>query len=169
MTSQSPQLCESRVCILKNLWNLKSMPFSVTSVCLVCVCVCVWERELGGEWNVCVGTQFMMDEKIKSSFPFFFHSTGKGFMCSTSCFLVLCWYWVTKSCLTLCNPMDCSTPGSPVLHYLPKFAQIHVHWVGDTILPSHPWLSSSPFAFNLSQHQSLLQWVSSPHQVAKVL
>ena len=51
--------------------------------------------------------------------------------------------------------MDCSMPGSPVLHYLPEFAQIHVRWVGDAIQPSHPLLPPSPFAFNLSQHQSL--------------
>ena len=56
---------------------------------------------------------------------------------------------VTKSCLTLCNPMDCSTPGFPVLHHLLEFAQIHVHWVGGAIQPSHPLLPSCPFAFNL--------------------
>ena len=60
---------------------------------------------------------------------------------------------VTKSCLTLCSPMDCSTPGFPVLHCLPKFAQTHVHRVGDAIQPSHPLSSPSP-AFNLSQHRS---------------
>ena len=49
------------------------------------------------------------------------------------------------SCVQLCDPMDCSTPGSPVLHYLPEFAQIHVHWVGDAIQPSHPLSSPSPF------------------------
>ena len=54
--------------------------------------------------------------------------------------------------------MDCSTPGFPVLHYLPKFAQTHVHWVGDAIQPSHPLLPPSP-ALNLSQHQGLFQWV----------
>ena len=48
--------------------------------------------------------------------------------------------------------MDCNTSGSSVLHYLPEFAQIHVHWVGDAIQPPHPLLPSS-FAFNLSQHQ----------------
>ena len=63
--------------------------------------------------------------------------------------------------------MDCSMPGFPVLHHLPKFAQIHVH--GDAIQPSHPLSSPSPPAFNLSQHQGLVQWVSSLHQVAKVL
>ena len=73
------------------------------------------------------------------------------------------------SCVQLCNPLDCSTPGFPVLHYLPEFAQTHVHWVGDAIQPSHPLLSSSPFGFNLSQHQGLFQWVGSLHQVAKVL
>ena len=65
--------------------------------------------------------------------------------------------------------MDCSTPGFPVLHHLPKFAQTHVHWVGDAIQPSQPLLSPSPPALNLSQHQGLFQWVCSSHQVAKVL
>ena len=76
---------------------------------------------------------------------------------------------VTKSCPALCNPMDCSTPGFPLLHHLSEFAQTHVHWVGDAIQPSHPLSSPSPPALNLSQHQGLFQWVSSSHQVAKVL
>ena len=62
---------------------------------------------------------------------------------------------VTKSCLTLCDPMNCSTPGFPVLHYLPEFAQSHVHWVGDAIQPCHPLLPPSALALNLSQHQGL--------------
>ena len=66
----------------------------------------------------------------------------------------------------LCNPMDCSTPGFPVLHYLPELAQSHVHRVADAIQPSHPLSSLSP-AFNLSQHQGPFQWVGSSHQVAK--
>ena len=70
--------------------------------------------------------------------------------------------------LTLCDPMDCSTPGLPVHHRLSEFAQAHVHRVGDAIQPSHPLLPPSP-AFNLSQHQGIFQWVSSSHQVAKVL
>ena len=65
--------------------------------------------------------------------------------------------------------MDCSTPGFPVHHQLPEFAQIHVYRVGDAIQPSHPLSSPSPPAFSLSQHQGLFQWVSSSHQVAKVL
>ena len=76
---------------------------------------------------------------------------------------------VAQSCLTLWDPMDCSTPGFPVLHYLPEFAQTDVHWVGDAIQPSHPLSAPSPPAFNLSQHQDLFQWVSSLHQVVKVL
>ena len=65
--------------------------------------------------------------------------------------------------------MDCSTPGLPIHHQLLEFTHTHVHWVGDAIQPSHPLLSPSPPAFNLSQHQGLFKWVSSSHQVAKVL
>ena len=73
------------------------------------------------------------------------------------------------SCVQLCNPTDCSTPGFPVHHQLLELTQTHVHWVGDAIQPSHPLSSPSPPTFNLSQHQGLFQWVSSSHQVAKVL
>ena len=76
---------------------------------------------------------------------------------------------VAQSFLTLCNPMDCSTPGLPVHHQLPELTETHVHWVGDAIQPSHPLLSPSPPAFNLFQHQGLFKWVSSLHQGAKVL
>ena len=76
---------------------------------------------------------------------------------------------VTQSCPTLCDPMNCSMPGLPVHHQLPEFTQTHAHWVDDVIQPSHPLLSPSPPAFNLSQHEGLFQWVSSEHQVAKVL
>ena len=62
---------------------------------------------------------------------------------------------VAKSRLTLCNPMDCSTPGFPVLCFLPEFAQVHVHWVNDAIQSSHPLSLPSPLALNLSQHQGL--------------
>ena len=68
----------------------------------------------------------------------------------------------------LCISVDCSMPGFPVLHHLPEFAQIHVHWISDAIQPSHP-LPPLSLAFSLSQHQGLFQWVSSSHQVAKVL
>ena len=65
--------------------------------------------------------------------------------------------------------MDCSTPDFPVLHYLSEFTQTHVHWVGDAVQPSHPLSSPSPPALSLPQYQGLFQWVSSSHQVAKVL
>ena len=76
---------------------------------------------------------------------------------------------VTQSCPTLCDPMDCSTLGFPVHHQLPELIQTHVHWVGNVIQPSYPLSSPSPLAFNLSQHQCLFKWVSTSHQVAKVL
>ena len=76
---------------------------------------------------------------------------------------------VTQSCPTLCDPMNRSTPGLPVHHQLPEFTQIHVHRVGDAIQPSHPLSSPSPPAPNASQDQGLFQWVSSWHEVAKLL
>ena len=76
---------------------------------------------------------------------------------------------VAKSFLILCDPIDCSMPGFPVLHSLLELAQTHVHWVGNAIQPSHPPLPPSPLALNLSQHQGLFLWGSSSHQVAKVL
>ena len=76
---------------------------------------------------------------------------------------------VTQSCLTLCDPMNHSTPGLSVYHQLPEFTQTHVHRVNDAIKPSHPLSSPFPLAPNLSQPHSLFQWVNSSHEVAKVL
>ena len=76
---------------------------------------------------------------------------------------------VAQSCLTLCNPMNRSTPGLPVHHQLPESTQTHVHWVSDAIQPSSPLSSPSPPALNIFQHQGLFWWVHSSHQVAKVL
>ena len=84
---------------------------------------------------------------------------------------------VAQSCPALCNPMNCSTPGFPVYHQLLELAQTHIHWVVDAIQPSHPLISSLPSnplslpspAFNLAQHPGLFQWVTSLHQMAKVL
>ena len=73
-------------------------------------------------------------------------------------FIYLNCFPVTQLCPTLCDPMDYSTS---VLHCLPGFAQTHVHWVNDAIQPSHPLSSPTPPAFNLYQHQSLFQWISS--------
>ena len=74
---------------------------------------------------------------------------------------------VTQSCVTLCDPMDCSTSGFPVLHHLSEFVKTHIHWVSDAIQPTSPLSSPSPPALNPSQHHSLFQWVNSLHEVAK--
>ena len=84
------------------------------------------------------------------------------------------WYWglftqAGAHSLTFCDPINCSTPGLPVHHQLLESTQPHVHRISDAIQPSHPLLSPSPSALNLSQHQGLFQWVSSSHLVAKVL
>ena len=76
---------------------------------------------------------------------------------------------LAQLCWTLCDLMDCSMPGFPVHHQLPELTQTHAHWVGDAIQPSHPLSSPSPPNFNISQHQKLFKWVSSLHQVTKVL
>ena len=79
-----------------------------------------------------------------------------------------CYCSVTESCVTLCDPTDCSMPDFPVLHHFPEFVQTHVHWVNDAIQLSHPLFSPS-LAFSFSQHQDLFQWVDSSYQGAKVL
>ena len=76
---------------------------------------------------------------------------------------------VAQSYQTFCDPIDCSTPDFLVHHQIPELTQTHVHWVSDAIQPSHPLSSPSPPTFNLSQHQGLFQWVSSSHQMARVL
>jgi len=80
--------------------------------------------------------------------------------------LLICWclFSVAESCPTLSDLMACTTPGIPVLHFFSEFAQIYVHWVSDAIQPSYALLHSS-FAFSISQHQGLFQWVSLSHQV----
>ena len=77
------------------------------------------------------------------------------------CFSSVQFSSVAQSCPTLCVPMNRSTPGLPVHHHLPEFTQTHVHRVCDALQPTHPGSSPSPPALNLSQHQSLFQWVSS--------
>ena len=74
---------------------------------------------------------------------------------------------VAQSCPTLCDPMNCNTPGLPH-HHLLEFTQTQGHRVRDAIQPSHSLLSPSPHALILSKHQGLFKWVSSSHQVVKV-
>ena len=84
-------------------------------------------------------------------------------------YMHLCCCSVAQSCPTLRDPVAFSMPGFPVLHGLLELPQTHVHWIGDAIQPSHPLLSPSSPAFNLSHHQGLFQWVSFSHQVAREL
>ena len=80
------------------------------------------------------------------------------------------WWWFSHYVVSdSCDPVDCSTPGLPVHHQLLELAQTHVHRVSDAFQPSHPLSSPSSPAFSLPHHQVLFQWVSSLHQVAKVL
>ena len=121
------------------------------------------------------------------SFPFilvYWVFIMDGFWILLNTFFPICWqdhviysyslWWVqfssvAQSCLTLCDPMNRNTPGLPFHHQLLEFTQTHVHWVGDAIQPTHPLLSPPPPAPNPSQHQALLQWVKSSHEVAKIL
>ena len=105
---------------------------------------------------------------FKPDFSVSSHTLIKKLFSSSSLSTICCCYCsVAQSCLTLCDPIDGSTPGFPVLHYLLELPQTHVHWVNDAIQPPHP-LSPSPPALNLSQHQGLSQWDSSLHEVTTV-
>ena len=120
----------------------------------------VFDKTIRPSWKLCLSILIIFLFKAWYH-EFWFHSSTFTFLQFSSVQSLLC--------PTLCNPMDCSTPDLPVHQQLPEFTQTHVHWVSDAIQPSHPLSSPSPLAFNLSQHQGLFQWVSSSHQVAKVL
>ena len=109
-------------------------------------------------WISCIGRRIIYHWATWETPPIFKYLLWSCCCCS-----------VTQSCPTLCDPMDCSMPGLPVPHHLPKFAQVHVHCFSDAIQPSHPLTPSSSSALNLSQHQGLFQWVSSAHQMTKIL
>ena len=116
--------------------------------------------------------QFWPEGSSLSSFCFWYQThisceVRLGFFCLCALHAFQFSSVQSLSRVRLCDPMDHSTPGLPVHHQLSEFTQTHVHWVGDAIQSSHPLLSPSPPAFNLSQHQALFQWVSSSHQVAK--
>ena len=99
-------------------------------------------RILSQEWNFnFIKSSSKLTEKIISIFFFSLLVCLNGRLCG-------CYCLVTQLCPTLCDPMDCSTPGSPVLHYLPEFAQTHVHWVDDAIQPSYPLSSLFPLPSN---------------------
>ena len=118
--------------------------------------------------------QFWPEGSSLSSFCFWYQThisceVRLGFFCLCALHAFQFSSVQSLSRVRLCDPMDHSTPGLPVHHRLSEFTQTHVHWVGDAIQSSHPLLSPSPPAFNLSQHQGLFKWVSSLHQVAKEL
>ena len=102
-------------------------------------------------------------------YVFFGKMTVQPFCQFLNLFFFFFLYWIvlccsgTQSFLPICDPMDYSTPGLPVLHHLLELAQVHVHCIIDAIQPSHPLMPSSPFALNLSQHQGLFQWVGCSH------
>ena len=145
-----------------NPYSLTSIPCSVPwSTCDVNVCdtfhyICINLSEK--MWKFLWWTWAGFIWASASSSPFLSSHWSE----IPSSFSIWCCCSVTKLCLTLCNTTDCSTPGFPVLHYLPEFAQIHVHCVSDAIQPAHPLSSPSLPASNLSQHQSLFQWVNFP-------
>ena len=154
--------------------------------CLIGACIQIWAlKSLGLTYIQCYSeyiSKFHLTTMWDKNCVDFWHHKFLITLKITINFPIFMWSWI--NCLphvaqsvssvaqlspTFCNPMDCSTPGLPVHHQLAQFTQTHTHWVGDAIQPSHPLLSPSPPAFNLSQHQGLFQWVSSLHQVAKVL
>ena len=126
-----------------NMWNFPVFPFA----CLNLACI-------NGENNSTECIDFEVFEQ---------------FLEHNKCHIHVQFSSVSQSCLTLCNPMDCSTPDLPVHHQFPEFTQTHVHWVSDAIQSSHPLSSPSTPIFNVSHHQGFCRWVSSSHQVAKVL
>ena len=129
--------------------------FLMAEYCIVCMCIYMC---------VCVSHNFFIHSSVNGHLECFYILAVVNNSAKNCC----CCCLVTKLCLTLCDPMNCSMPGC-CPNYLPESAQTRVHWVSDAIQPSHPLSPSSPPALNLSQYQGLFQWVSSSHQVAKVL
>ena len=132
-----------------------------------CWFVCLGQEDWEIETNMSLDFQYK-DPKLLS---FYLHEeknhgkTREADTCSWHICTSVQFSSLTQSCPTLCDPMNRSAPGLPVHHHFPEFTQTHVHRVRDAIQPSHPRSSPSP----PSQHQSLFQWVSSSHEVAKVL
>ena len=125
------------------------------------------------EWVAMLSSRGSSNPGIKPASLMSLALAGWFFITSATCEAlrnpVQCSSVQSLSHVGLCDPMDCSTPGSPFLHCLPEFAQTHVHWVSDAVQPSHPLSPPSPPSLNISQHRGLFRWVNSVHQVAKVL
>ena len=120
-----------------------------------------WQLYLSLVWRpFCSVIQNILFPYIKLQYHITSLSWHSHFDLHCSYLCIISFHWVQISsvaqlCPTLCDPMDCSTPGLPVHHQLPEFTQTHIHWVSDAIKPSHPLLSPSPPALNLFQHQDL--------------
>ena len=146
--------------ILLNLGTVNSEPWHLT------VCVWLWHMSPDSPWvtyPLVKGLHCQSSSSLLFSCTLLYHLVDKilRFPYKFSSVQLLSHVQLFETSL------DCSTPGLPVHHQLPEFTQTHVHWVSDDIQPSHPLLSPSSPAFNLSPHQGLFQWVSSSHQVAK--
>ena len=122
-----------------------------------------------------VATSFSTSNFIEfNPLPFILDGSGKrsitfAYPLKEPAFSFIHFSSVTQLCLTICNPMEYSTPAFPVHHQLLELTQTHVRRVSDVLQSSHPLSSPSPLTFNLSQHHGLFQWVNSSHQVAKVV
>ena len=138
------------VCVMDYMVFLDIYSTNFWKECVFCwVCVLSYDQLFATLWTV---------EQARLLCPWNFPGKNTGAGCCS----------VTQACPALCDPMDCSTPGFPVLCCLLEFARTHDHWVSDAIQPSLPLSSPSPPAFSLSQNQGLFPWVGSSHQVAKV-
>ena len=117
--------------------------------------------------------QFLTDKVLSKHKLFYKNVSGLNIIMTMCSIFLTCpsvqFSSVTQPCPTLCDPLNCSKSVFPVHHQLTELTQIHVQRVSDAIQPSHPLLSPSPPVLNLSHHQGLFKWVSSSHQVAKVL
>ena len=160
----------------KYLWNLAPRFKICASTCIPCRCRqyrAAWSRRTGTVGDLSLLPVRAVEilgflKSMPTSRPpargwFLCRSLDSGFGTKPPWFGVFCCCSVAQSCPALCDPIGCSTPGFPVLHYLLEFAQTHVLWVSDAIHPSHPLLPPSHFSLNLSQYQGLFQWVSSLH------
>jgi len=154
---------------VKKLLNLIRSNFFVVVVCFYFLHLEYRSKAITTIWKrgfcLCFPhiLQYLVPTLQADSLP----SESPGKICSNvlissfacSCSVLHCFVVQLPSGIWLCHPMDCRTPGFPILNYLPKFAQIHVHCIGNDIQLSHPLIPSSPFALNLSEHQGLFQWV----------
>ena len=150
----------------QNIYEDETRPCLINYVLLPVLC-------FSSGHNRCSGLCYTEQTHTQLSQPSFLFLVPRKICIFCLCFLASLWLYqfssVAQSCLTLYDPMNRSMPGLLVHHQLPEFTQTHVHWVDDAIQPSHPLSSPSPPALNLSQHQGLFKWVSSSHQVTKLL